>query len=114
MIDLPIKAEVHCSDGAAGLSAYVIVNPINHQVTHLVIQSKLSPNFEHLVPVEQVEETTPILIKLKCTQDDFEQMKLFTNDEFIPTEIPSHLSWPYYVPIPGPIFEETAFIHVEH
>ena len=29
MIDIPVNAEVRCSDGPAGRSAYVIVNPIN-------------------------------------------------------------------------------------
>jgi sporulation protein YlmC with PRC-barrel domain len=114
MIDLPTKSEVHCSDGIAGLSTYVIGNPINHQITHLVVQGYLAPYYEYLVPVEQVEETTPNLIQLKCTLDEFEQMVVFKYEEYIPTEIPRHLSWPYCVPIPGSVLEESAFIHVEH
>ncbi len=43
MIDLPTKAEVHCSDGPAGRSTYVIFNPKNHQMTHLVVQSNRPP-----------------------------------------------------------------------
>src|SRR5512142_1184462 len=106
MIDLPMKAEVHCSDGMAGFSTYIISNPMNHQITHLVVQSDSGPILEYLVPVELVEETTPNRIQLKCTQDDFRKMELFKNEEFIPTQMPNCLSWPYYIPIPGRVTEE--------
>ncbi len=114
MIDLPVNADVHCSDSAAGLSTYVIANPINHQMTHLVVQSDLPPFYEYLVPVDLVEAITPTIIKLNCTAEEFFQMDLFIEEEFIPTEMPSHLSWPYCVPIPGAVMEEMAYIPVEH
>ena len=58
MIDLPTKAEVHCSDKAAGRSTYVIGNPTDHELTHLVVKSNQPPYHEYLVPVDQVEDTT--------------------------------------------------------
>ncbi len=99
MIDLPIKAEVHCSDGAVGRSTYVIGNPINHQITHLVVKSSWAPFQEYLVPIDQVEETTPDLIRLKCSQNDLNEMEPFEYEEYIHTEIPGHLSWPYVLPM---------------
>jgi hypothetical protein len=98
MIDLPIKAEVHCSDGAAGRSTYIIGNPITRQVTHLVVQSFLPSFQEYLVPVDQVEETTNDRIKLKCTRDDLNRMGPFLYDEYIPADFPGYLSWPYVLP----------------
>jgi sporulation protein YlmC with PRC-barrel domain len=94
MIDLPMKAEVHCSDGAAGLSTYVIGNPTNRQITHLVVKSIRPPFHEYLVPVDQVEETTGDRIKLKCTRDDLNKMKPFEYKTFVPTEFPDNLVWP--------------------
>ncbi len=114
MIDIPTNAEVHCTDGFAGFSTNVIGNPISHQMTHVVVQSDLLPFYEYLVPVEQVAETTPNLIKLNCTLEDLRQMELFKVEEFIPTEMPCNLSWPYCVPIPGAVQEEVAYIPVEH
>jgi hypothetical protein len=114
MIDLPMNAEVHCSDGAAGVFTYAISNPINHQLTHLVVQGDLPPHYEYLVPFELVKETTSNLIKLKCTQEEFQQMMLFRYEEFIPTEMPRNLSWPYCVPIPGAVPEEVEYITVEY
>ena len=114
MINLPIKAEVNCTDGSAGVFTYVISNPINHQMTHLVVQSDLPPHYEYLVPVDQVAETTPNLIQLKCTQEEFQQMMLFKDNEFLSTEIDSHLSWPYCVPVSGAYPYEMDYIDVDH
>ena len=94
MIDLPANAEVYCLDGITGRSTYIIGNPVNRQITHLVVQSLLPPFHETLVPVDQVEETTDSRIKLKCTRADFKQMEVFEYEEYIPTELPGYLQWP--------------------
>lgn len=99
MIDFPTKAKVHCSDGAVGLSTYIIVNPINLLVTHLVVKSLLPPFHEYLVPIDQVEETTHGLIRLKCTRNDLSMMEPFEYEEFIRTEMPDYLSWPHALPV---------------
>jgi uncharacterized membrane protein len=114
MIDLPTKAEVHCSDGAAGHSTYVIVNPINRQMTHLVVKSLLPPFHEYLVPVDHVEETTPNLIKLKCTRNDLSLMEPFEVEEYIRTEMTDYLSWPYVLPMGFYPEEVVKYIPVKH
>ena len=92
MIDLPTKAEVHCSDGPAGRSTYVIFNPQNHRMTHLVVQSNRPPFDERLVPVDQVEWTTNGLISLKCTRKDLCAMEPFECEQYIRTKIPEYLT----------------------
>jgi hypothetical protein len=89
---------VHCSDGIAGRSTYIIGNPINRQITHLVVQRLLPPFHEYLVPVGQVEATTDKRIKLNCTRDDLNKMVPFEYKAYIPTEFPDRLSWPYILP----------------
>jgi hypothetical protein len=112
MIDLSTEADVICSDGDAGISTNVIVNPINRQITHVVVQSDLPPFYEYLVPVGQVEKTSPHLIKLKCTLETFSHMKLFKVEEYIPAGTPGTLFWPYQVP--GIVMDEVTYIPVEH
>jgi uncharacterized membrane protein/sporulation protein YlmC with PRC-barrel domain len=114
MIDLPTKAEVHCSDGAVGRSTYVIGNPINHQLTHLVVKSEWPPFHEVLVPVDQVVETTPDLIRLKCTRNDLSMMEPFEYEEYIRTEMPDYLSWPYVLPMGFYPEAEVKYIPVKH
>ena len=106
MIDLPTKAEVYCSDGLAGRSTYIIGNPINREITHLVVQSLLPPFRETLVPVDQVEETTNNRIWLKCTRASFSKMEPFEIEECIRTEMPGYLYWPYSIPVGGETFDE--------
>lgn len=114
MIDLPINAEVNCSDGFAGVVTYIITNPINHQMTHLVVKSYLPPFHEYLVPIKQVVETKPTRILLKCTQEDLFQDEHFKYAEYVPTEVPNHLSWPYCLPLPGVLPDEVNYIPVEY
>jgi hypothetical protein len=95
MIDLPTKAEVHCSDGPAGLSTFVIGKPTNREITHIVVKSFRPPFHEYLVPVEEVKETTDRRIRLKCTRDELIKMKPFQYEEYLPSEFPDYLSGPY-------------------
>jgi sporulation protein YlmC with PRC-barrel domain len=101
VIDLPTQAEVHCIDGPVGRSTYIIGNPTNHEVTHLVVKSDLPPFREYLVPVDFVEETTPERIKLKCTRDNLYQMQPFEIEVYIRTEIPGYIYWSNVAPVPG-------------
>lgn len=114
MIDLPMLAEVHCSDGIAGLSTYVIGNPINHQVTHLVVKSLKPPFPEYLVPMGQVEDTAHHQIRLKCTQSELEKMEPFVDEEYMRTKYPTYLCAPYALPT-QPIREDVVtYVTVKH
>ena len=53
-MDIPLNAEAHCADGVCGRSTYVIVNPVNEQVTHVVVREEWFPHNEHLVPLDLV------------------------------------------------------------
>ena len=106
MIDIPIEAEVYCSDGTAGNSTYVICNPINRQITHLVVKSNQPPFLEVLVPVDLVQETAPDRIRLKCARNDFEKMEPFEYEEYLQPEKPGYLYWPYALPLAGYISDE--------
>ncbi len=115
MTDFPMKAEVHCSDGIAGRSTYVIGNPLKDEITHLVIQSNRPPFHEYVVPVDQVKETTGDRIMLRCTRDDLKQMQSFEYEEYVRTELPGYLRWPDVPAIPGYTTDlVTTFIPVKY
>jgi hypothetical protein len=90
MIDIPMKAEVYCSDGIAGVSKYVIGNSSTRRMTHLVVKSSRPPFSEHLVPIAQVDETAPKRITLKCSQEDLRRMEPFEYEENVRTELPGY------------------------
>ncbi len=106
MIDLPTNVRVDFTDGASGWSTYVVVNPITHQITHLVVKNEWPPFRETLVPIEQVEETSPDWIHLKCSKEDLDKMEPCEVEEYIRTEKPDYLNWPYVVPA-------SAYVYIE-
>jgi sporulation protein YlmC with PRC-barrel domain len=102
-MDIPINAEVHCTDGLGGHSTYVVLNPINREVTHLVVKELNFPHTEFLVPVERVSKSTARVIQLDCTKAELSEMDQFIKTEFVQSEIPQltmdpYMVWPYYIP----------------
>lgn len=67
-MNIPMNVDVYCSDGLGGRSSQVIVNPTSKQVTHVVVREKQAPHTEYIVPIDQVMDSTPDMIKLSCTR----------------------------------------------
>lgn len=112
-MDIPINVEVLCAGELCGRSTYLVVNPVNERVTHLVVAEKAFPNIERLVPVDQILTSTPKSIKLRCNQADLSAMEAFEETDFIeggqlesalPYDVPFQV-WPYgmYDAIPMPL-----------
>jgi len=122
MTEIPIKANVECTDGPCGKSAHLIVNPVARKVTHFVVEDKHLPD-EHtrLVPVEHVIETTHKSIRLNCTRADVAKMKPFVTTRYVqPTsaQIPTADYWssldPYMAPVVMPETEQPYAVEEEH
>jgi uncharacterized membrane protein len=89
MINFPVRARVECVDGPGGQSVALIVNPTLRQVTHLVVEDKSAPDpVQRLVPVDQVVETTPDLIYLRCSLEQLAAMEPFTEMHYVKSEVP--------------------------
>ncbi len=111
-MDIPINADVQCTDASCGRSACVIVNPTTRQVTHLVLEETQFPYEKRLVPIDRVIETTPRLIRLRCASSELAQMESFVETEFVESPISdlpigTYLAWPYVVP-------ESMAMPIEH
>ena len=84
MTNIPLNVNVQCSDVACGKTTNVIINPVTHQVTHVVVEDKSLPaNPTRLVPVENVASTTHNQITLSCSKDDVAHMRPFIVTRFI-------------------------------
>ena len=110
MMDIPIDADVQCTDGVAGRSTYVVLNPVTRRVTHVVVKEDGFPRLERLVPVEMVAESSPGQIHLTCSQQELHRLEAFIETEFLPGESPyaaygldEYRLWPYILP-EDPIF----------
>jgi sporulation protein YlmC with PRC-barrel domain len=84
MTDIPLNAGVQCSDGPCGKTTNVILNPVTHQATHIVLEDKsLGDNRTRMVPVDKVASVTQTQITLSCSKDDVAHMKPFIVTSFI-------------------------------
>jgi len=104
-MDIPVNADVLCTDGSCGHSTYVIINPTTRRVTHVVVKEKRFPYIERLVSLDQVAETGPNCVRLQCTKDELAAMDPFIELEFLPGSFPfvpyeedEYMTWPYALP----------------
>lgn len=86
MKEISIGANVECTDGMAGETTHLIVDPESNEVTHYVVKEEARPHAERLVPVDLEIESTPVLIKLSCTLAEFTDMAPFSYTEVYETE----------------------------
>lgn len=87
MKHIPLGAQVHCSDGAAGRSTCLIVDPIGEIVTQVVVYDRGRPiELERVVPIERIAETTHDSISLDCTRDELRELPTFDSVGYIPRE----------------------------
>ncbi|MCL4560135.1 MAG: PRC-barrel domain-containing protein [Chloroflexi bacterium] len=87
-MEIPVNAQVECTDGVCGRSVYVLMNPVNDQVTYLIVKEDTSPNTEFMVPVDFVTETKSDMIRIRCSKAELEKMDPFIKTEFIEEIVP--------------------------
>lgn len=113
-MDIPIGAKVICSEGNFGKVSHILINPITQNISHIVAcdENLVSCN-SRIVPFSDILETTPNMIRLRCSRDnvlkmaDFIKANFIENEEFDPHESmmsphmlafgesEEYLLWPY-------------------
>ena len=117
-MEIPLQAQVECTDGVCGRCVVVLVNPVLDQITHLVVREDSSSNTEYIVPVDVVTTTTADMIGLRCSKAELEQMDRFVQTHYIREKMPdyagsgsygmgSYYYWPFVTP------ERTVNVPVE-
>jgi hypothetical protein len=86
-MDIPINAGVFCCDNLCGHSIYVLLNPTDRQITHLVVREKALPRSLRIVPIDRVVESTSNLIDLSCTPEELAKMDPFIEFDPIPQDL---------------------------
>ena len=106
-MEIPLNAQVECTDGVCAVSLAVIINPVNEQVTHLVVRETSAPGKEYIVPLDLVSAVLVDTIQLRCSKADLEKLDPFEKTVFIQVKIPDRdefsgglygMGGPYYLP----------------
>lgn len=69
---IPIDVKVECTNGAAGHTAAIIINPAARQVTHIVVKGKGDLVGEFLVPLDMIDQATPYALILRLSREKLE------------------------------------------
>ena len=87
-MEIPLNAQVECTDGVCGRSLYVLINPVVDRVTHMVVGEDKSPNKEHMYPLRSYPRPLPGTIQLRCSKAELEKMDPFMETTFIEEKVP--------------------------
>jgi uncharacterized membrane protein len=118
MIEIPVDAKVECTDGHAGRSSHIIIDPVRKTVTHFVVIDD-DPVVPHswLVPIDQVSASGHESIHLACTLEELAAMERFVDLEFIKSDSPE-AGYPadalYLSPYVTPLRTDYVSLEVEH
>lgn len=75
-MDIPLHAEVLCTDGACGETDVIVVHRKDFKVTHVVVDAGGDQKF--MVPIDVITESTPTSVRLRCSQAELAGFAPFT------------------------------------
>lgn len=100
-MEIPIHAEVHCSDGPVGHLTRIILKPETDEVTDIVVRSRGIVGVERLATLAYIIGSTPDSVTLSCSKAKFETLPPFLEEEYVPAETSGYRGpvymWPYYM-----------------
>jgi sporulation protein YlmC with PRC-barrel domain len=96
-MDIPVGAEVFCTDGLCGQSTRVVLNPKTEEMTYLVVKEKKSPHKEILIPVSAVAATTPDSINLRYDRHEIGDLQPFIETDYVQVNILRPAGGIYYM-----------------
>lgn len=82
-MDIPLDADVFCTDGKCGRSTAVILNPVSQEVTHIVVATPEMLHSEYEVPLNLIEKSEPDRIQLRCQRNTLATLEPFHKIKFI-------------------------------
>ena len=106
-MEIPLNAQVECTDGVCGRSIFVLIDPAIERLTHLIVGDELLNLTGYMVPIDFVSVTIAGTIQLRCSKAELEKMDPFTPTRFIHQEVSNFwihgyesknsYYWPYVV-----------------
>jgi len=112
---ISLQAQVECTDGDCGSSDYLLIDPVQKQVRHLVVRETSSPNTEYIVPLDLVSAPVDGTIQLRLSKAELEKLDPFIKTESVEEKEPvivgygEHDFGPYpYRPYINPDTDESS------
>jgi sporulation protein YlmC with PRC-barrel domain len=102
-VQFTIGSHVSCSDGTQGEIVRVIIDPVDEEITHLVVEPGHKKAQARLVPLDLVDETDG-QVRLRCDRAEFDRLDPAEETHFMPDAGGSYPGygrdqvgvWPHY------------------
>lgn len=106
-MDIPIHAPVQCADGPDGHVDRIIVDPTTQKITHIVVREAGILGEAVMVPVNDITESSPGLVRTHLLRKQLEDLPVFVEKRYRATTpifsrgfglypIGGVMYWPYY------------------
>jgi Rieske Fe-S protein len=79
-----LTAKARCADKEVGKISKVIVDPLSHEISHVVIREWNGQGAERQVPIGQVQEVVnEEEVTLRCSVEDFSRFPLLERNQYV-------------------------------
>ena len=79
-----LTAKARCADREIGSISKVIVDPLSHEVSHVVVRESNSGGVERQIPMEQIQEVvSEEEIVLRCSSQEFSGFPPLERDQYV-------------------------------
>ncbi len=80
-----LKSKVRCSDSEVGEVRRVIMDPLSHEVSHIVVGSVGAGSVERQVPAGQIQGVTDDAVALRGSSTEFAALPVFRREDYVTT-----------------------------
>src|SRR6187551_1880991 len=80
-----LKSKVLCSDSEVGEVRRVIMDPLSHEVSDIVVGGIATGAVERQVPMGQVQAVTVDAVILRCSSLEFASLPIFKREDYVTT-----------------------------
>lgn len=78
-----LKSKVLCADREVGEITRVIVDPLSHEVSHIVVGGNGRGTLERQVPAGQIQSVTDDTVQLRVPAAELERFPAFTREDYV-------------------------------
>ena len=79
-----LSAKARCSDREIGSISKVIVDPLSHEVSHVVVRELNGQGIERQIPMGHIQEVvSEEEIVLRCSSSEFENFPVLERDQYV-------------------------------
>jgi sporulation protein YlmC with PRC-barrel domain len=95
-MDIPLHAEVRCTDGAGGKTQQVVLNPVRRMVTHVVVRTEGFLGQRVMMPVDVITESAPDHVTVRLSRAELGQLPPYVETDYVvPPAFEGELSGPF-------------------